>query len=47
MDNRGDEPRYAETIVSLKARLKEMRKELKEDDSQYPEIQESIDKYWN
>ena len=47
MDNRYDDPRYAETIVSLKARLKEMRKELKEDDSQYPEIQESIDKYWN
>ena len=32
MDNRYDDPRYAET--SLKVRLKEMREELK-DDSQY------------
>ena len=47
MNNLYNDPNYASIILDLKERLKSKREELKEDDSIYPEIQESINKYWN
>lgn len=42
----GDEA-YTDIIEDLKSRLVNLREEVKEDDTQYAEIQESIDKHWN
>ncbi|MGB2128087.1 MAG: sulfatase family protein [Flavicella sp.] len=47
MNNVYGKAEYAEVVKELKAKLKEMRTEFKENDAQYPEIQESIDKYWD
>jgi len=47
MDNRYNDPQYKEIIAKLKLELAEKRKELKEEDQNYPQIQEVIDAYWN
>ena len=47
MNNIYNNAKYKSVIKDLKARLKLKRKEVKEDDSIYPEIQEAIDKHWN
>ena len=38
---------YQEVIRNLKVRLKELRQELKEDDSKFPQIKKVIDSYWD
>lgn len=47
MDNRYEDPKYADVIADLKSRLRTLRDEVKEDDSKYPEIQKVIDEYWD
>ena len=47
MNNIYGQPEYTEVVKELKTKLKEMRSEFKENDTQYPEIQESIDMYWD
>ena len=47
MDNRYDDKKYASIISDLKDRLKTLRKEVKEDDSQYPEIEKVVNENWN
>ena len=47
MDNRYGDPAYRSVVADLKAQLKELRAELGEIDSQYPEIQNIIDHNWN
>ncbi|TXE13100.1 sulfatase [Seonamhaeicola algicola] len=47
MDNRYDDPQYASIITNLKSRLKKLREEVKENDAQYPQIQQVIDESWN
>ena len=47
MDNRYDDPAYAEVVAGLKLQLKELRAELGEIDDQFPEIQKVIDEHWN
>ena len=41
------DPQYAETIQSLKNELLEKRKELKDMDEQYPEMQAILAEHWN
>ena len=47
MDNRYNDPRYADIISDLKNQLKAKRKELNEEDRKYPHIQKIIDAGWN
>jgi len=47
MDNRYGDPAYEQVVADLKNQLKELRIELEEIDSQYPEIQRIIDHNWN
>ncbi|RKR13272.1 putative sulfatase [Maribacter vaceletii] len=47
MDNRYGEEKYATIIKGLKTRLKELRKEVKEDDSKYPQIEKVVNEYWD
>lgn len=47
MDNRYDDKKYATIIAGLKTRLKELRKEVKEEDSKYPEIDKVVKENWN
>ncbi len=47
MDNRYNDPKYADIINDLKAELAEKRKELREEDQNYPHIQKVIDAYWD
>ncbi|MGL1885124.1 MAG: sulfatase [Reichenbachiella sp.] len=47
MDNRYENPKYAEVILDLKSKLKALRSEVEEDDSQFAEIQEVLDEYWD
>ena len=44
--NAYDDPKYAATIKEMKSALLEKRKELGDDDSGFPEMQEIISKYW-
>ncbi|GAB1857011.1 sulfatase [Flavobacteriaceae bacterium MHTCC 0001] len=46
MDNRYGDAKYAEIIADLKARLKTLRAEVKEDDSKYPNIAKVVEQYW-
>ena len=46
MDNRYDDPAYKDVIAKLKVRLAEMRKELGEEDEDYPHIQKIIEENW-
>jgi arylsulfatase A-like enzyme len=47
MSNKYNDPAYAEIIKDLKIRLAALRKDVDENDSQYPAIQKSIDEHWN
>ena len=47
MDNRYGDPAYESLVADLKSQLQELRMELGEIDSQYPEIQRIIDHNWN
>jgi len=47
MDNRYNDKRYATIIAGLKTRLKELREEVKEEDSKYPEIDKVVKENWN
>ncbi len=47
MNNLYDNPKYAKVISDLKVQLKQMRKDLNEEDQNYPEIQQVIDEYWD
>jgi arylsulfatase A-like enzyme len=47
MDNRYEDKRYASIISDLKVRLKTLRKEVKEDDSMYPEIEKVVNENWD
>lgn len=47
MDNRYDDPEYAEIIADLKKQLKELRVELNEEDENYPEIKNVIENNWD
>ena len=47
MNNLYGDEKYNDIIKELKDRLKNLRKEVKEDDSKYPEIQKVIDEYWD
>jgi hypothetical protein len=42
-----NDPQYAEIIKEMKDALIEKRKELKDTDEQYPEMQKIMAKYWN
>lgn len=46
MDNRYDDPAYKDVVAELKIRLKKLRKDLGEEDGDYPHIQKIIDEYW-
>jgi len=47
MDNRYDDSPYQNLIKQMKTELKRMRKDLNEEDGNYPHIQKVIDEYWN
>ncbi len=47
MNNRYNDPKYAEVIKKLKAELAQKRIDLNETDAKYPEIQKVIDANWN
>ena len=47
MNNLYGQKNFQEIIKILKDRLKELRLELKEDDSKFPQIKEVIDMYWD
>lgn len=46
MDNRYGQPEYAEIIKDLKQRLKNLRAKVKENDSDFPAIEEVVREYW-
>ena len=46
LNNRYDDPAYADIIMELKNALKAQREELNETDANYPEIQKIIDQNW-
>ncbi len=46
MVNQYSNPEYASVVKKLKKQLIELRKEVKEDDSNFPEIEEIIDNNW-
>ena len=47
MDNRYDDPDYKGIIAGLKEQLKELRRNLNEEDEKYPHIQKIIDANWD
>ncbi len=47
MDNRYDDPRYAGIIKEMKIQLKQIRKNLDEEDTRYPVINGIIAEYWD
>ncbi|CAM3357043.1 sulfatase [Zobellia roscoffensis] len=47
MDNRYGDEKYATVISDLKTRLEELRSEVKEDDSKYPQIKKVVNEYWD
>jgi len=47
MHNEYANPKYAEAIAQMKARLKAVREELNETDEKYPHIQKIIDEHWD
>lgn len=47
MNNRYGDPDYQETIESLKAQLKELRKEIEDTDEDNPRIREIINTHWD
>lgn len=47
MDNKYGNEKYTAIIKDLKERLKKLRVEVKEDDSQFPEIEKVVQEYWN
>ncbi len=47
MNNLYGNPKYAAVVADLKAQLKQMRKDLNEEDQRYPEIEAVINKYWD
>jgi arylsulfatase A-like enzyme len=47
MDNRYKDPKYADIIKKLKVELAQKRKDLHEEDQNYPHIQKVIDEYWD
>lgn len=47
MDNRYNDPRYAEIIKKLKSELAQKRKDLNEEDGNFPHIQKIIDENWD
>ncbi|MEN0050597.1 MAG: sulfatase/phosphatase domain-containing protein, partial [Bacteroidota bacterium] len=46
LNNAYEDENYATIIADLKTELKAMRKSLKEEDTNYPELQAIIDKHW-
>lgn len=46
MNNRYGDPAYSKVISDLKVQLRQMRKELKEEDLEYPHIQEIVEANW-
>jgi N-acetylglucosamine-6-sulfatase len=47
MDNKYDDPEYAEILKQLKKELVQKRKELNEEDAAYPNIQKVLDEHFN
>lgn len=47
MDNRYGQPEYAEIIKDLKVKLRNLRTKVKEDDSDFPGIEEVVKNHWN
>ncbi len=47
MDNRYNDPKYADIISKLKEELAAKRKELNEEDTRYPHIRKIINEYWD
>jgi len=47
MQNEYENSEYADIIAGLKVQLAEKRKDLKEEDGNFPHIQEVIDAHWN
>jgi len=47
MHNRYRDPDYQEIIQTLKAELKELRKELGDTDKEHPRIRKIVDTHWN
>ena len=47
MDNRYDDPQYADIITDLKIQLRETRERLGETDESYPKIQAVIEEHWD
>ncbi|GAA4937975.1 sulfatase [Algibacter agarivorans] len=47
MDNKYGDEKYATVIADLKVRLKKLRVEVKEDDSQFPQIEKVVEEYWD
>ena len=47
MDNRYGDPAYADIIKQLKIELKKQRKDLNEEDGDYPHIQKILDEHWH
>lgn len=47
MDNRYGRPEYADIIQQLKGQLKTQRRDLHEEDGEYPHIQAVVEAHWN
>jgi len=47
MDNRNSDPEYETVIAEMKAQLRDLRDDLNETDTAYPDIEFIIDKHWN
>ncbi|TYA74607.1 sulfatase family protein [Seonamhaeicola marinus] len=47
MDNKYGDAKYADVIKDLKNRLENLRAEVKEDDTKYPQIAEVVKEYWD
>ena len=47
MDNRYNDPQYADIIVYLKKQLRETRERLNETDESYPKIQAVVEEHWD
>ena len=47
MNNAYGDAKYADVIADLKTQLKDLRKSINEEDTNYPEIQKVIDEHWN
>ena len=46
MRNLYDDPRYAKTIESLKKEMLRLKKQYHDEDSNYPEMREVVERYW-